>query len=123
MANSEHPYPLDQVPWSKQCTLELRTSPSPRWQRVRARLNEADVQPEDVALVYFGPDEATSAWGLIVTRDDRIFELLLEFDSVKTMDETSYVDFWRELDITTLRGIYAQGLALGRDLLRDDNVK
>jgi hypothetical protein len=71
--------------------------------------------------VYFGPDEGTIGLGLIVTRDDRIFELLLEFDSIKTIDETRYVDFWRELDVTKLRGIYAQGLALGRDLLRDES--
>jgi len=120
MNSENHKYSSRQEAWSKQCTAELRSSPSPRWQRVRARLSREDVDPADAAVSEFGPDEATSAWGLIVTRDERIFEFLLEFDSVASMDETSEVQHWWELNAADLRGIYAQGWELGCDLLKRD---
>jgi len=120
MNSDNYEYSPAQMSWSKQCTAELRSSPSPRWQRVRARLSQEDVDPADAAVSDFGPDEATSAWGLIVTRDERIFEFLLEFDSVASMDETSVVQHWWELNAADLRGIYDRGWELGRHLLESD---
>jgi hypothetical protein len=113
---------LNRLEWGQQCTDELRTSEHPRWQQVRARLQLEDINPDDAALLDYGPDGGYLASGLIRARDGRVFEITLKLGSEEgESDDFNWVFDWQEMSPADLKGIYAHGASLARELLENES--
>ena len=105
---------------SREDTDELRHSYQPRWERLRRRLEQAGIRPEDAAIVTRNTEDTALEFGILIVRDGRAFGF--EFDFLRDEDgrripyEDARVSAWEELD-QGRRDLYEPDLQIGREVL------
>lgn len=112
---------------TKRLTENMRHSPARRWQRIRQRLNENGVAPQDAVLVDLHPEDVRLDFGLIQTRDGRAFSFELDFLKDQTGREISsaedaWISSWEELDETG-RDLYQHYLKSADAVFADTTSK
>lgn len=104
-------------------TSDLRLSTQPRWERVRTRLAQAGIAPEDAAIARKNTEDSALEFVVLVARDGRGFSF--EFDWLRDEEgrglsyEDARVSEWEELD-KAARETYAPELEVGREVLEGE---
>lgn len=108
---------------ARQHTADLRQSAEPRWERLRARLEQARIRVEDAAIASKNTEDVRLEFGLLVTRDGRSFSFEFDFLRDEQGHELTYEDArvtsWEELD-ERARTLYEPRLEPGRALLEGE---
>jgi hypothetical protein len=105
---------------SRWLTDQLHNSQEPRWKRLRERLSQEGIAPEDGAICDLHDEDVSREFGLIVTRQDRAFWFYFDFRRDESGRETALEDArvieWRELD-NARKDRYEKELEAGKAVL------
>lgn len=104
-------------------TVALRSSTQPRWQRLRQRLEEEGIDPEDAAIPDRHTEDTALEFGIVVAKDGRAFSFEFDFlrdeKGLELEYEDARVTAWEELN-EHRRQIYQREVALGQQVLKGD---
>lgn len=103
----------------------LRSSSEPRWVRLRQRLEEEGVDPNDAAIGALFPDDVGLEFGVVCDVGGRCFAFDFDFlrdpqgDPIVSRAD-AFLRSWRPLEGRDLEFTYARAAAAARGYLRHD---
>jgi hypothetical protein len=76
----------------------MRSDESPLWSRLRELLRERGFDPNQVALATLFPDDTNMEFGILVTRDEHVYEFDLIYGKgdLNHQAASAFITDWRD---------------------------